>query len=405
MRVALVSEHADPLAPVGHPETGGQNVYVGALARHLGRLGCSVDVFTRRSDAGAPARVTAAPGVVVHRIPAGPAEPVPRDALFPLMPDFAEGLAAAWRTRPPDVVHTHFWMSGWAAAAASPAAPRVHTYHALGTVKRRHQGPADTSPPERLAVERDLLLEADVVIATCRDEVAELRRVGPTDHVAVIPCGVADTFAPLGPVDPVPRRRRHRLVSVSRIVPRKGIADVVRALAGLSDAELLVVGGGDQGDADPERDALRELAIDLGVDDRIDFRGRLGAAGVAAVMRSADVVVCAPWYEPFGIVPVEAMACGVPVVGTAVGGLLDTVSHGATGLLVPPRAPDELVAAITDLLGDPVRRRRMGAAGAACADRYRWPRVAASILAVYGRIAGRAEQAASSGGWSEAALA
>src|SRR3954454_37753 len=110
LRVALVSEHADPLAPIGHPETGGQNVYVGALARHLGRLGCHVDVFTRRSDAAAAVRVASAPGVVVHRLAAGPPEPVPRDELFPLMPEFAEQLAAACRRQRPDIVHTHFWM-------------------------------------------------------------------------------------------------------------------------------------------------------------------------------------------------------------------------------------------------------------------------------------------------------
>jgi glycosyltransferase involved in cell wall biosynthesis len=178
-------------------------------------------------------------------------------------------------------------------------------------------------------------------------------------------------------------------VSVSRLVPRKGLADVLCALArSRPDVELVVVGGGDP-ITDPGEAALRSLATELGIDDRVTFRGRLAAPDVAAVMRSADALVCAPWYEPFGIVPVEAMACGVPVIGTAVGGLLDTVRDGVTGILVPPREPDALAAAIDRLLADPVRRRRMGAAGAERGSAYRWPRVAASVLDVYRRTIAR----------------
>jgi D-inositol-3-phosphate glycosyltransferase len=387
-RVALVSEHADPLADVGHPETGGQNVYVAALATELGRLGCAVDVYTRQAEPRSRRCVTMAPGVTVHRVPCGPPGPIARDELMPVMPAFAAGLAAAWRRRPPDVVHAHFWMSGWAAsAAAPPRTPVVLTFHALGTVKRRHQGAADTSPPERIAVERRLLQTVDTVVATCRDEVAELDRLGRgRGRTVVVPCGVSATFSPFGPVDATPRRHSHRLVTVSRIVPRKGIGDVVQALPEVPDTELVVVGGSDPGTPDPDAAGLRDLAARLGVGDRLELRGRLDAGGVAAVMRSADAVVCAPWYEPFGIVPVEAMACGVPVVGTAVGGLLDTVHDGRTGLLVPPRRPDTLASALTGLLGDPARRRRMGVAGAEQAQCYSWPRVAAALMDVYGDV-------------------
>jgi len=327
-----------------------------------------------------------APGVVVHHVAAGPAGPVPRDDLMPLMPEFAGELAAAWKLTSPDVVHAHYWMSGWASmVAAGDAIPVVQTFHALGTVKRRHQGAADTSPPERTAVERRLLQTVDSVVATCRDEVAELRRLSRrrTD-ITVVPCGVGDVFSPFGPSDAVPSSRPFRLVTVSRLVPRKGIADVIEALGRLThDAELVVVGGGDGPDCDPGEVELRALARRVGVADRVVFRGRLAAAEVAAVMRSSDAVVCAPWYEPFGIVPVEAMACGIPVIGTAVGGLLDTVCHGATGLLVPPQSPDALARAIDKLLGDPMRRRRMGATGAERSSAYRWPRVASAVLDVY----------------------
>jgi glycosyltransferase involved in cell wall biosynthesis len=296
------------------------------------------------------------------------------------MPALAAELRRRWARRRPDVVHAHFWMSGWAGRAAAPdGVPFVQTFHALGSVKRRHQAAADTSPQARIHVERELLARADVVVATCRDEVAELGRLGPTDRVAVVPCGVADTFSPLGPVDVTPRRCPHRVVCVSRLVPRKGIADVIAALSAVPDAELVVVGDGDHA----ERVRLRDLAAGAGVAERVTFRGALDALGVGAVMRSADVVVCAPWYEPFGIVPLEAMACGVPVVGSAVGGLLDTVRHGVTGLLVPPRSPVALAGALDGLLRDPSRRRRMGAAAADGARAYRWPRVAGAVLEVY----------------------
>jgi type III pantothenate kinase len=386
MRVALVSEHASPLAPLGHQETGGQNVYVRALAEHLARLGCTVDVFTRRDAADAPGRVSAGDRVTVHHVDAGPPAPVPRDELLPLMPAFADGLARAWADRPPGVVHAHFWMSGWASMVAAPAGtPVVQTFHALGSVKRRHQGAADTSPPERMATERRLVRSVDAIIATCRDEVVELHRLGVAAPTTVVPCGVSEEFSAFGPADTQLPTRRHRLVCVSRLVPRKGIADVVAALGLLGgdlDAELVVVGGSDP-DVDAEARHLLDLAASAGVADRVRLRGRLSPPEVAAVMRSADAVVCAPWYEPFGIVPVEAMACGVPVVGTAVGGLLDTIVDGETGVLVPPRRPDRLADALRELLADPSRRRRMGAAGARRANAYRWPRVAAAVLAAY----------------------
>ena len=206
-------------------------------------------------------------------------------------------------------------------------------------------------------------------------------------RITVIPCGVSDTFSPLGPVAER-GRRRFRLVTVSRLVPRKGIADVVRALAQLDrDVELVVVGEAGDGSAVGE---LRTLTADLGVADRVVLAGRMEAADVAATMRSADAVVCAPWYEPFGIVPVEAMACGVPIVGTAVGGLLDTVVDGVTGLLVPPRSPDALAHAIERLLADPAARRRLGRDGAVRARTYRWPHVARAVLGAYHGAASRA---------------
>lgn len=400
MKVAMVSEHASPLAALGGVDAGGQNVHVAALAAELARQGADVVVHTRRDDPEPPRRVPLAPGAVVDHVPAGPPHEVPKDELLPCMDAFAADLAEQWRADRPDVVHAHFWMSGHAAltAARDLGIPVVHTFHALGVVKRRYQGDLDTSPPERLAIEREILRRADHVIATCTDEVFELVRLGGTrGRLTAIPCGVdLSTFAPEG------RRARRtagrrRLVCVGRLVERKGIGNAISALARLPDAELVVAGGPPRAllDGDPEARRLRALAAEHGVADRVDLRGRMGRADVAALLRSADAAVCVPWYEPFGIVPLEAMACGVPVVAAAVGGMIDTVVDGVTGIHVPPRDPDRLAEALAPLLADAERRAAYGAAGVERArQRYGWPRVAAATLDVYARVAGAARPSA-----------
>jgi type III pantothenate kinase len=389
MRIAMVSEHASPLAALGGVDAGGQNVHVAALAAAVARRGAQVVVHTRRDDPDLPERVQIAPGVVVHHVDAGPPEPVPKDELLPYMPEFAERLVDAWRGDRPDVVHAHFWMSGHAALLAQREhrVPVVQTFHALGVVKRRYQGDDDTSPEERFAIERDLVRRADEIVATCTDEVFELVRLGAArSKLTVVPCGVdLDVFRPDGP-----RRRRRagmrRVLCVGRLVQRKGIGNVIEALAQIPDTELVIAGGPARCelDDDPEARRLRAVAERSGVADRVDLCGRVSRADLPALMRSADAVVCAPWYEPFGIVPLEAMACGVPVVASAVGGMIDTVVDGVTGVHVPPRDPDRLAAVLRGLLDDPERRAAFGQAGVRRARRlYDWERVATATLDVY----------------------
>ncbi|MCK6211176.1 glycosyltransferase [Georgenia sp. EYE_87] len=400
MRIAMVSEHASPLAVLGGVDAGGQNVHVAALATALAEDGHEVEVYTRRDRADLPERVPMHERVTVVHVPAGPPVPLPKDELAPFMPAFGRWLARTWTLRGrPDVVHSHFWMSGLAVleAARTVPVPTVHTYHALGTVKRRHQGAADTSPPGRIRDERRIGRAVDLVVATCSDEVTELRRLGvPESSVRVVPCGVdVEHFTP-GDGDPAgagdrpgpagPRRRPYRLLSVGRLVPRKGIATVVEALPALPDAELVVAGGPSAAevDGDPEVRRLRALAARLGVTDQVRFLGSVARGNMPALIRDADVVVATPWYEPFGIVPLEAAACGRPLVGSAVGGLLDSVSDGETGLLVPPRDAAALAGALTTLLGDPDLRRRFGVAARRRAlDRFSWATVAAGTLAAY----------------------
>lgn len=390
----MVSEHASPLAALGGVDAGGQNVYVAALSQTLVRRGIEVVVHTRRDDRDLPRRSLLAPGVVVDHVDAGPPEPIPNaiDRLLPYMDEFAADLARTWERERPALVHSHFWMSGRAAlTAARPLGiPVVHTFHALGVVKRRYQGARDTSPPARIPEERSIIERADRIVATCSDEVFELLRLGADRHrTRVVPCGVnLSLFTPEG--EALPREPGlHRIVCITRFVERKGVGNVIEALPAVPDAELVIAGGPAVEDlhGEPEYCRLAALARHLGVDARVCFTGRLERSEVPRLLRSADVAVCAPWYEPFGIVPLEAMACGVPVVASAVGGLLDTVVHEVTGLHVPPRRPDRIAEALRRLLADPVRRAELGRAGAARArEGYGWDRVADGVLGVYREV-------------------
>jgi glycosyltransferase involved in cell wall biosynthesis len=401
----MVSEHASPLATLGGVDAGGQNVHVAALARALARRGHLVSVYTRRDDPALPIQVPLAPGVMVHHLDAGPATRLPKDQLLPYVPAMAEGLREAWSEDRPDVVHSHFWMSGLAASAAAgavpgPSIPVVHTYHALGTVKRRQQGANDTSPAERIELEARLGQQVDAVLATCSDEAFELRTLGiPAGRISVTPCGVdLNTFKPVGPTEP--RGSRHRIGVVGRMVPRKGMGLAISALGllaerGRHDIELVVVGGPGgphdlEGDAEARR--LSALAASLGVRDRVDFRGQVAQAQLPEVLRSLDAVVCAPWYEPFGIVPLEAMACGVPVIAAAVGGLIDTVVDQVTGIHVPPRDPEAIAAAIEQIVDHPEQAAALGAAGRRRVSAgYSWDRVAAETARLYERVLEHAE--------------
>lgn len=388
MKIDMISEHASPLAALGGADAGGQNVHVAALATALARRGHEVTVCTRRDSPDLPDAVPLTPGVTVEHVPAGPARRLPKDDLLHHMPAFARWLAGRWRGQPPDVAHAHFWMSGIAsvwAARGSPV-PVVQTFHALGRVKRRYQAAADTSPPQRIGTETIVARQASAVIATCTEEIRELTAYGARpDTLYVVPCGVdCDRFGPARPGSrPGPAAR---VLALGRLVPRKGLDTVIAAIARIPTAELVVAGGPDRSqlDNDPEVIRLRRVAAECGVAHRVSFAGRVAHEDVPALLRSAHVVVSDPWYEPFGIVPVEAMACGAAVIASAVGGHLDTVQDGVTGLLVPPRDPAALADRISRLLADPGWRAELGAAGAARARaRYSWGRIAAETEAVY----------------------
>jgi glycosyltransferase involved in cell wall biosynthesis len=266
----------------------------------------------------------------------------------------------------------------------------AQTFHALGVVKKRYQGDQDPSPADRVRLERIIGRQAGRVIATCSDEVFELSRLGvPRSRISIVPCGVdLGRFSPDGPV--ARRRLPHRLVTVGRLVQRKGFDIAITALAQLPDTELVIAGGPERGrlSQDPEAGRLRQLADRLGVGDRVRWPGQVSRDDMPALLRSADAVVCVPWYEPFGMVPLEAMACGVPVVATAVGGQIDSVVHGVTGVHVPPRDPVTLASALRALLADGERRAALGREGRRRARRlFDFDRIAAATREVYEEVA------------------
>jgi D-inositol-3-phosphate glycosyltransferase len=391
MRIAMVSEHASPLAALGEVDAGGQNVHVAELSAALCRRGHEVVVYTRRDSPDLPRQVVAPQGYRVVHVTAGPAGPLGKDEMLPYMGDFASELREDWAQWRPDVVHAHFWMSGLASilAARDLDVPVVQTFHALGAVKRRYQGDADTSPAERISIERMVGRRAAWIAATCTDEVFELIQMGvPRKRISVVPCGVdIDRFEPAGPK--APAEFSHRIVSVGRLVPRKGFSTVIAALPSLPDTELVIAGGPEHGRLaqDPEAQSLLAQAKEAGVEDRVKLVGQVSRMDMPALLRSADAVVCVPWYEPFGIVPLEAMACGVPVVASAVGGLTDTVVHGVTGLHVPTRRPDALASALRRLMSDGVMGETYGLAGRdRAAARYTWDRIASDTLRGYARV-------------------
>lgn len=405
-RIAIVSEHASPLALAGSIDSGGQNVYVAQTARHYALAGHQVDVFTRKDCAELPDIVPWVPGVRVIHVRAGPPRYLPKEDMLPYMDDFSVVLMRYFGRRDSsyDVVHANFFMSALAClpVVRRYGVPFVVTFHALGRVRRLHQQQQDRFPDERFEIEEMIVHEADRIIAECPQDRLDLLDLYGADpqRIDVVPCGFdADEMSPIEPG----RARRmlaweegpFRILQLGRMVPRKGVDNVIRAVARLRtrhrvDARLCVVGGDDGSPCEvrtPELGRLRQVAQEEGVLPYVDFVGRRGRMALRAYYCASDVFVTTPWYEPFGITPVEAMACGRPVVGANTGGIRTTVVDGKTGYLVPPRDPDALAVRLAMLARDPALRERMGRAGQRRAQRYyTWSRVGDELLNVYSRL-------------------
>jgi glycosyltransferase involved in cell wall biosynthesis len=408
-RIAIISEHASPLATLGGVDAGGQNVYVAQTARHLAGMGYHVDVFTRRDDASQPAIVDWEPRLRVVHVQAGPARFVRKEELLPFMPQFAQSIAdmargARARGQGYALAHAHFFMSGLVARMLKEelGLPYAITFHALGKVRLIYQ-PHDEFPPQRCAIEQMVIDGASAIVAECPQDEMDLRRHYRAPHrkIHMIPCG----FDPLefAPVDRAQARERLGLpqdrpiiLQLGRMVPRKGVDTVIRALAILRAryrvAPLLVIVGGDSPQPDPaitpEIGRLMAIAAEEGVADDVRFIGQRPRGELRYFYCASDVFVTMPWYEPFGITPVEAMACGVPVIGARVGGVQYSVDDGRTGFLVQPRSADALArrlahvfsdASIPRLLGKRARRRAY--------ELFTWQKVSAALADLYAEVA------------------
>jgi D-inositol-3-phosphate glycosyltransferase len=380
MRIAIVSVHADPLR-----DDGGLAIHVGQSAAALVRQGCEVTVYTRRDRPDVEAAVETPEGYAVVHIDAGPAEPVTKDGLMPYMGRFGERLGESWGIERPDVVHAHYWLSGLAAlrAALPLEVPVVQSFHGLGAVERRHLGSADPSPRERVGIEREIANTCHGIIAACEAESADLAEAGaPTEKVAVVPGGVdLNRFCPVGPA--AGRDGWTRILAPGDLTRRKGIDTAIAALQHLPSTELIVAGGPEQGtvEDDAEGRRLRWVAEEAGVSERVLMPGRAAHDAMPALYRASDVVVCTPWYEPSGTAALEAMACGVPVVASAVDCLKDLVVDGSTGRLLDEATPETVAAAVRSYLDDPALAEREGlAARARACGRYSWESVAAESV-------------------------
>lgn len=403
--VALISEHASPIAPLGGVDSGGQNVYVGQLANHLAALGYAVDVFTRRDCEMLPDSVQLASGARVIHVRSGPPRYVAKEELLPLMDEFSERmLRHCRRSGRYDLVHANFWTSGLVALRMKErlGMPYIVTFHALGRVRTLHQAEQDRFPAVRPAIEERVIAGAGRVIAECPQDQRYLVRLygADPDCIATIPCGFDE--AEFWPIDQRYARRilhlhptEPLLLQLGRLVPRKGIETVIRALAGLAErhgvrARLLIVGG-QSSEPDsavtPEIGRLRAIADTLGVGDQVTFTGSRSRAVLRYYYSAADIFITTPWYEPFGMTPLEAMACARPVIGSRVGGIKSTVVDGQTGFLVPPRDPVAVADRVAALLGD---RRLLNAFGEAgwlrAKEHFTWSGVASRVAQLYREV-------------------
>lgn len=404
--IAMISEHASPLADLGGVDSGGQNVYIAHVAQNLARLGYQVDVFTRRDNKDLPEIYNWMDGLRVIHVPAGPAEYIRKEELLDYMGEFTCYMINFFKkqARPYDLVHANFWMSGLVAAdlKAATGIPFVITFHALGQVRRQFQGEEDGFPVQRLEIEQRIAREADGIIAECpqdRDDLIQFYAADPA-RITEIPCG----FDPLE-LWPINKRMARKQIGVpenelivlqlGRMVPRKGVDTAIRGFAqmvkeGNVAARMVIVGGGSRepnAEITPEIGRLQQIAREENVLDRVIFAGRRGRQELKYYYSAADVFISTPWYEPFGITPVEAMACGTPVIGANVGGIKYTVADDETGFLVPARDPQAVAERLLELYRNPEKLKRFGhQAQKRVNELFTWEKVAERMAEYYGQF-------------------
>lgn len=410
LRVCMLSVHTCPLATLGGKETGGMNVYVRDLSRELGRRGYHVDVFTRLQNPDLP-RVTDRLGLgarVIH-IQAGPPAPYNKYALYDHLDEFVAGVDAFARQEGIryDIIHSHYWLSGKVAVCLRErwGVPFIQMFHTLGHMKNSvAQRPEEYEPERRLIVETELMREADALVAATPLEKAQMTWLYGADpaRIHVIPCGVdPEQFYPM------PRQwaksclglsqHQRMILFVGRIEPLKGIDTLLHAVALLIQrrpdwAQNLVVTvvGGDPDQPPEKMDAemarLHALRAELGISHVVTFRGAQAQDILPCYYSAAEVVVVPSHYESFGMVALEAMACGTPVIASKVGGMAFTVQDGVTGFHIPYRDHQALADRLEQILLDPELQARLGRQAAEWARQYSWSRIADQITALYAEV-------------------
>lgn len=401
-RIAFISEHASPLASIGSIDAGGQNVYVSELAKQLASMEYEVDIFTRNDGSFTQTIIDWFPGVRVIFIKAGDTHFIRKEELLPLMPEFFEQMTLFIKEQniKYEIIHANFWMSALVAMEIKKQLniPYVITFHALGKVRKLYQQEADQFPESRTDIETQTALLSNRIIAECPQDMDDLTNLYniPEHNIAVIPCGFNPTE--FFPVDKTfsrtllrLNRNEHILLQLGRMVPRKGVDNGILALKYLRNLKKkvrLVIVGGDSDDPDPssspEIGRMMTLAKIEGVIDHVCFAGRKQRNLLKYYFSAADIFITTPWYEPFGITPLEAMACGTPVIGSDVGGIRFSVKDGETGFLVPPKDPGALAEKIGYLLSNPNLIKKMKSRSIQrVQQQFTWQRIAESINDLY----------------------
>lgn len=405
LRIAMLSYHTCPLATLGGKDTGGMNVYVRELTRQLGKMDIHVDVFTRSQDDHVP-HVLHELGYgnrVVH-IPAGPEHPMPKQELANYIPEFVDGIKAfaCDKKIKYDIIHSHYWMSGIAAASLSDGwagSPIIHMFHTLGEMKNRiARSDEEREGAYRIEGEKQVLRRADRIVVATLAELTQLRFLYKADasKMVVIPPGVnVSRFYPI-PSDEAKmyiglKPEDRMILFVGRIEPLKGVDTLLEAMSCLQMKESrpvhLAIIGGDPSASPEEMNVemarLKNLCEVLGLDQSVVFLGVRDQDKLSYYYSAAEVVVMPSHYESFGMVALEAMACGTPVIASEVGGLAYLVRDGETGFTIPAEEPETLCEKLSWLLNDDELHAKMSAQAAAYAQDYAWEKIARQIVEVY----------------------
>jgi glycosyltransferase involved in cell wall biosynthesis len=402
-RIALISVHGDPAIEIGKEEAGGQNVYVRQVGEALSQLGWQVDMFSRKVSVDQEDIVQHNSRCRTIRLTAGPVEFVPRDNGFKYLPEFVEQLLEFQKQTgiKYELVHTNYWLSSWVGLQLKQiqGSKQVHTYHSLGIVKYNTIENIPLVASQRLAVEKEVLETAERIVATSPQEKQHMRTlVSHQGNIDIIPCGT--DIRHFGSVDRQAARealgidpQAKVVLYVGRFDPRKGIETLVRAVReskfyGDKDLKLIIAGGSTPGNSDGrERDRIEGIVNELGMSEFTSLPGRLSREVLPTYYGAADVCLVPSHYEPFGLVAVEAMASGTPVIASDVGGLKFTVVNENTGLLVPPQDVAAFSNAIDRILANSQWRAKLGQSGnRRVMSKFSWDGVASQLDALYTQL-------------------